>query len=130
MENSTSAAQTWVAHMKFNTMTPEQKERAFAEDVLGWVKQSYFDAYEKGDGYLIAIDIFRPLTNLDHAFLGVDKLIDKADFNLEYELNKWSVWFINVNEGEEIDVYVEANTPNEAITEACLRITNPGIFNE
>ena len=115
----------------FNAMTPEQKERAFAEDVLGWKPDI--------EGYFIAEDgeplFCMPLKILDHAMMGVEKLQKKyRQFALFIGLSNdgtdtWHARFWK-NLPDHHEFHAEADTPNEAIVEACLRIKSPHLFKE
>ena len=106
-----------VNDMKYTEMTDKQKRAAFWKDVLGHDEEDWW--YDK---------YFRPLTDLNHAMMGVEKFPDdKYYFELNREVGYWNVsllWpeneYANVN----------ADTPHEAIVEACLRITTPELFEE
>ena len=132
--------------MKYKNMTDTDKERAFAEKVLGWVIRKVTDGhgitmdawYEKDEEGWMRYPIkgeyywsgtttypFHPKTNLDHAFMGVEKL-NPHEIEISLFNGKWSVlWFQD-------GVFATDNctTPNEAIMEACLRVVSPELFTE
>ena len=117
--------------MKFDTMTPEQKERGFAEDVLEWYEGSVYPRILwwmcEGKAIMYQSD-FRPLTNLDHAFLGVEKI---KPHKLELVWDRNGNCFANL--WTTSSVYYQSsfcNKLNEAIVEACLRIKSPHLFEE
>ena len=104
--------------MTYNTLTDQEKERIFAEDVLG--EKNFF---HKGTN----VQAFHPLTNLNHAMLGVEKFLDKYYFELAWEFNGWEASLLwPENEYGR----AKADTPNAAIVEACIRIKRPDSFEE
>ncbi len=118
--------------MTYNTLTDQEKERIFAVDVLGWELHivegnRLYDHWMKGKVFIMDTIKFHPLTNLNHAMLGMEKLIEeeRAIIQLWHDHSeKWHCIF-TIPPGH----YQSASdTPTEAIVEACIRIKRPDLF--
>ena len=120
--------------MKYDKMTNPQIERVFAKDVLGWYTANVYPKIlwwmEDGKSMMYQSD-FRPLTDLNHAMLGVKRLADNNDWTWGLRKNmKWhSFGFYEYNDdiSEEVG-HAYADTPQAAIVEACIRIVRPDLF--
>ncbi len=114
---------------KYNTLTDQEKERIFAEDVLGWEHIgktiNYHDElYWKTPNYKVKC---KPLTDMNVAIMGVEKLIEeeRAIIQLWHDHSKKWHCIFTIPPGH----YQSASdTLNEAIVEACIRIKRPDLF--
>ena len=112
----------------YNKLTDQEKERIFAEDVLGWeLITAYGGRYKYWSGSGLDERSWHPLTDLNHAMLGVEKLIEeeRAIIQLWHDHSeKWHCIF-TIPPGH----YQSASdTPNEAIAEVCIKIVRPDLF--
>lgn len=117
--------------MKYATMTDAEKERVFATDVLGWeYKQSWYGRYywhnsenNPALGNNKDSNDFSPLTNLDHAWMGMEKL------NYPWKaVSLHSTTFIQFFDGGIAISEGSGSTLNEAIAETCIKIVRPDLF--
>ena len=116
----------------YKDLTPDQIEKVFAEDVLGWeydeAPRGYNSHWNKPDGDTVMDDpdFWSPLTRLDDCMLGVEKVVENGWlFTLSYEPTvPWEAYF------EDFDnrIVGQGDTPQEAIVEACIRIKRPDLF--
>ena len=138
--------------MTYNTLTDQEKERINAVDVLGWAEKTFDVRCDKCNTHSIEqvswVDnsgcprykisseafmdntVFHPLTDLNHAMLGVEKLSKKnkrylvlEDFTHRDE-RKWQANLYSTNGYS----FGNGHTPQEAIVEACIRIKRPDLF--
>ena len=123
--------------MTYHTLTDREKERIFAEDVLGWERRPHIfgSSYYFKDNHMKRTDYFHPLTNLDHAFMGVEKFLypiclmreDTRESICGEYAGKWHV--IIGYEGAWVSHFTEKHdNPNKAIVEACIRIVRSDLF--
>lgn len=115
----------------YNKLSKDEIERVFAEDVLGWEKQKNFTAYDIGNGRIMDMDIFHPLTDLNHAMMGMEKLIQKdkcKDIEMGLDLN--GAWVHLYDDEWSLQLEVITKSLNEAIVEACIKIVRPDLFTE
>ena len=137
---------------KYSQLTSQEIEHIFAKDVLGYYIKSFTihceSCYEpqeiqrwmygnldncqthfrvKNPKWKIGLAL-KPLTDFNHAMLGVEKLIDKHCFELKYDIeeNSWYCALVLWAENWLVDCY--ADTPQEAIVEACISIVRPDLF--
>ena len=111
--------------MKYDKLPDNEKERIFAEGVL---EIKWWNDIAK----------CIPLTNLNTAFLGVNKLTQEEGLYLMLEnlTHKDHKWRVTLQEKDTsliqagLIVGAEGHTPNEAIVEACIRIKRPDLFEE
>ena len=126
---------------EYNKITGEEQNALVATEVLGWKldEDNEWTSYEEHfDNWLKIVDkkleifdmyTFDPINNLDHAFMGVDKICverrnctftlgcgEDGDFHFIFGGNPTiplaPIWVIDLE---------EIKTPNEAIMLACLR---------
>ncbi len=134
--------------MKYKDMTNDQIERVFAEDVLGWFVYTIEDEHDKtmdiwciedrNDMMIFPVSEdyywsgtttypFHPLTDLNHAMLGVEKMrCPGRQFSLLIGHDRFA-FIVGSLAGEE-ECCIEAGTPQAAIVEACIRIKRPDLF--
>lgn len=120
--------------MKYKDMTPEQKERVFAEDVLGWelmkIPGTIDTHWYDGKQFRLTAGGYRFLTDLNHAMMGVEKFVGNGFFfTLENtHINNRNQWFVHLGKIAGRDASVLKDAPNEAIVECCVRIKRPDLF--
>ena len=119
--------------MTYHKLTDTEKERIFAEDVLKWFKMERpvhgKFAYRAGIGDYRSCN---PLTDLNHAMLGMERLIKENEhffvtLNNTY-INDRLEWEIAMGKIGNVSVHVFSDTPNEAIVEVCIHIVRPDLF--
>ena len=107
---------------QYKQLTDEQKEIAFNESVLGFGVE--------GDG---KYNWSWPLSDLDDAMLGVEKLL-KGDmwdtYSMEKDSDGWCAGFTPFDTDADWPFSECCKTLNEAIVEACIRICRPDLFEE
>lgn len=116
---------------EYNNLSPEEQNALFATEVLGWINSGGDWLLEDGATFPGFVDqsdtsvtdffIFNPHKNLDHAFMGVDKL-EKETFTLEWMVGK--NWWACLILDSDVDAKWHSalgDTPNQAIMLMCLR---------
>ena len=110
--------------MTYNKLTDQEKERVFAEDVLEWeIKDSY--GFQNRYYYKYKNKEFHPLTDFNHAMLGVEKL--GLLWNCFFDGTTYYFSFCDTS-GEYMDDAFSDISLNEAIVEACIKIVRPDLF--
>ena len=121
--------------MTYNTLTDQEKERIFAADVLGWelkqvLEDKRYEAWHVNGEPQYTKGYFLPLTDLNHAMMGVEKLMD-GEWLIDFHRKLNNVWYMYIYQLHPRIEYVGANVNfNEAIVEACIRIKRPDLFTE
>ena len=114
--------------MTYNKLTDQEKERIFAEDVLEMKPVRYPGGNTKEGLY--HKDTFAPLSNMDDAMLGVEKLSKENKWYLVLEdfthkdERKWQANLYSTNGYS----FGNGHTPQKAIVEACIRIKRLDLF--
>ncbi len=113
--------------MKYKDMTNPQIERVFAEDVLGWTEGNVYPNIMwwmcEGKSLMYQGE-FLPLTDLNHAMMGMEKLGHDYSLNKDKDFGLW----MSMDIGKKFPVEAYADTPQAAIVEACIRIKRPDLF--
>ena len=132
--------------MTYPTLTDQEKERIFAEDVLGWVQEEAYASCSSCNGTKQLSDVwvddkgcprkdvktnqlwpgeevFSPLTDLNHAILGLEKL--GHQWGMAHGFDGYQV---RLYEESKRLCKVDSDNLNEAIVEACIRIKRPDLF--
>lgn len=123
---------------EYNNLTDEEKNALFATEVLGWWNSGgnwllddkvtfpgYQDHYSSPDDF----PEFDPYNNLDHAFMGVDKLEDGGYYwTATNRMNAQRPYYFRIWKLDVCTHEVWAETKNEAIMLACLR--TKGVLND
>ena len=106
--------------MRYTKMTPAQIRAVFLTDVLGlewWRGKERFKCH--------------PLTDLNHAMLGMEKLIqDEKCKDIEMGLDSDGAWVHLYDDEWSLQLEVITKSLNVAIVEACIRIKRPDLFEE
>ena len=115
--------------MTYNTLTDQEKERIFAEDMLGWEPYPGINGKKylnPNNNYCFVMwaEDFHPLTDLNHAMLGVEKLRKEYTVEIVGE-NNWMLWLHTI---KDTAVICYSDNLNEAIVEACIKIKRPDLF--
>ncbi len=114
--------------MTYNTLTKQEIERIFAEDVLGWKEGAVNKELRwwmcEGEPVMFK-DNFHPLTDLNHAILGLEKL--GHQWGMAHGFDGYQV---RLYEERERLCKVDSDNLNAAIVEACIRIKRPDLFTE
>jgi len=130
--------------MKYNKMSKAEIERVFAEDVLNLMSGDLYlgqPVWFEDDGHFVFTqDEFSPLTDLNHAMLGVEKLLGDKDLTLYFKLSAmgyrydlkeqksyWKYKMIFTDDYDDLATVI-ADTPEAAIVEACIRIVKSDLF--
>ena len=113
--------------MKYATMTPEQIERVFAVDVLGWEIKDNVRYYSPEIKDFIYASGFHPLANTDLAMLGVEKLIEEKRAIIQLWHDHSEKWHCIIRIPPKHYQSASDNF-NAAIVEACIRIARPDLF--
>ncbi len=112
--------------MKYDRMTNDQIERVFAEDVLGWDESGLYWVDDDYGTLRINIHDFHPLTDLNRAMLGAEKLFDRWVLETT-EMHTRS--FTGVTKDfKSVGKALGKDTPQAAIVEACIKIKRPDLF--
>ena len=123
-----------ITNMIYNTLTDQEKERIFAVDVLGWEFRKTARGeflVNKNNMRMFTVSQWHPRTDLNHAMMGVEKLIAE---NGTYTISRYNLPNIDINArhvtiGLEDNFVVSRNLDLcRALVEACICIKRPDLF--